>query len=1132
MNNNEDDDATDIESDSSDNENNVPQRKKRKIDHELFDWDFILKRIENPTNKSPKNQIKLNSNKLSWIRICQKLLTINHNALSNSPDWFRSKLLKILYKIIEKNDNSNKHILDASLSLINQMSDENDDFNKLSIIKTCLDSNYQFDFIYKLSHNNLDLIDFVVKKFINSFKVNSNQDFSKYLSLISRYDLIFYLNSETKIELANIFIVDNLDPELRHFSKEYLNKAEILTKLSIKFTIKLKETESIEHIKFIFDGTHRDQNDQIEFYSELMSLKPHVKLDETENHQNNLVIPDKTLFNHIIQLAIKRSKKAIEHGNVTLQFDQFLFNLNIVFWLDALTNLNEDSISKNDLVKDLFAITQLVFNSVLSADIYQHTNDLIIAIFEDILFNFTLNKTKSSKIICNFILNSKLIEKCLQCIDLNEPESQLNDQNSGDIEAKLSTNIFLKNHTKADYLQLLCFNLLILASIEFYNNETNDQKCKEKGLNLKVKLFKYVNLNRQEFKHSFLISFLNCFLYKKSIYFMITVNEFEFCLQLFDYLFSSHDLKHNNLYLFVFSMDIFYTYSLKLLTLNSYLIHESKNAQSDNEQKKLLDMLRNAQDNYIRIAEKCSRKNDQIQEDSNLNNAYSSSHQLVLIKIQSKIIEIHRFRTRQSSNNKRAMISYFNKFLNNHLSIQSNASNKVKLEAIKQLVQSAFTSFKCLYSKYLYEYLNGEKSACYNDSESEETGENSQDIISDSDQNAFFDKFYSNLILNEKVFNANYDYDEAFFGANHSTTTTFQSSLSSNSLAEKYSNYKKTYACLKKNLNEPFFMQHLVVKFFELILNENFLSSYRQTYIIKCLFGLIQLSIEYPRYFEVNTVKVLINKFISNLNGYLINQWIDIYLPEVENQSSLSELIQEKFPLEIFGFESPDQFIKENMNKIVSHNCFASSSHPKCQMPEWVEKSLCKLNTKDKIRFYSSFLLSVYCRSGDENLAKQKIYQLGLIDLDYLKNNFYFVYESFLINNDDALNSRKIELLTQFTNFMLSFCESNQSQNKTKQLLALIDSNNPSFYIYQILSKIDNKILENETDDSHLIYWLNLKENFLEKILIEFGVFHQISGGKSQIPLIDSVCLSIINGLKITIKNSIRSTSIRKINTK
>lgn len=463
-------------------------------------------------------------------------------------------------------------------------------------------------------------------------------------------------------------------------------------------------------------------------------------------------------------------------------------------------------------------------------------------------------------------------------------------------------------------------------------------------------------------------------------------------------------------------------------------------------------------------------------------------------------------RLRLNPSNKKVSINYFNAFFNRFINTQSQ-SNIVKLESMNLLDRIAFTSFKDLYRHYLFEYYKHFSSDDQYFGSLEKVRKDVQDFGSE-DENMFFDRIYSNLVLNNKIFE--HEFNNIYANS---------SNLDRNGgTAEKYNSFKKLYLGVKKHVNEPVCLRFLILKFFQKLLNKS--KNLEHKFMIKCLFGLTQINIEFKSHFSNFEIKNLFDKFL-NFDAYkfdLVNQWIEIYLNDESDLNDLNQLIIDKFPMEIFKYESLSDVYSNHIAQFVNHFVVVFD-----RQPDDVLNKIDQDCFKFKPRVVSEIVYSCLVKTKPALDLNCLIFERKYVDFEYLKKNFYTVFEAFFINRNEKLAEPVLALkcvLKLVDLFKLK--QEFKTENKSKILLNLIDANNSHFYLYQVLFKLGNLILKNENDQSNMLYYFSMFKMFVECFLLalsesSFNLF-LIVPEKNQLFLYDFIFFGMANFLKICLK--------------
>lgn len=182
-----------------------------------------------------------------------------------------------------------------------------------------------------------------------------------------------------------------------------------------------------------------------------------------------------------------------------------------------------------------------------------------------------------------------------------------------------------------------------------------------------------------------------------------------------------------------------------------------------------------------------------------------------------------------------------------------------------------------------------------------------------------FDYLYSTLVLNNKQFEE--EYAHASSNKNSDTPIPFDMEIQS---------IRKLYLHIKRNESDPVYAKHLVLYFFRrLVVDCNALMRQHPSLLVKCLFGLIQVHLEYNSYFSSSDLAALLggcgdeNKLMASFDELLVRQWLGVYVSdwsdEYDQENTLDELVQSRFPLELFGFKNSKEFMNKYVHLVFDH---------------------------------------------------------------------------------------------------------------------------------------------------------------------------------------------------------------------
>ena len=178
-----------------------------------------------------------------------------------------------------------------------------------------------------------------------------------------------------------------------------------------------------------------------------------------------------------------------------------------------------------------------------------------------------------------------------------------------------------------------------------------------------------------------------------------------------------------------------------------------------------------------------------------------------------------------------------------------------------------------------------------------------------------FDRLYSTLVLNNKQF------EQEEINLNMSISSLAQST------ENDLSSLKRVYSQIRRTECEPVYNKHMVLYFFRsLILDRSIHSvvSRQPKLLSKCLFGLIQISLEYPAYFGRFDILPLIADYplLAPFADKIVQQCLSVYLFEWndDDEVDLDQLVAEKIPLDLLGCSSVDEF-RINYSHLVFEHC-------------------------------------------------------------------------------------------------------------------------------------------------------------------------------------------------------------------
>lgn len=176
----------------------------------------------------------------------------------------------------------------------------------------------------------------------------------------------------------------------------------------------------------------------------------------------------------------------------------------------------------------------------------------------------------------------------------------------------------------------------------------------------------------------------------------------------------------------------------------------------------------------------------------------------------------------------------------------------------------------------------------------------------DSNEDPLFDRIYSTLVLKNKTFEDD----------------THDPSISIRRISGlDFAAIKKFYGQTKRVQSDPIYAKYMVLYMFKRLLNLKFLQL-KPNLLVKFLFGLMQISVEYGRYFEKDVVRKMFKAELKiTFENELIQKWMDIYVSEWSDDLDLDQMIEDKFPLELFGLGDKEAFL-ENYSHLILEHCW------------------------------------------------------------------------------------------------------------------------------------------------------------------------------------------------------------------
>lgn len=330
-----------------------------------------------------------------------------------------------------------------------------------------------------------------------------------------------------------------------------------------------------------------------------------------------------------------------------------------------------------------------------------------------------------------------------------------------------------------------------------------------------------------------------------------------------------------------------------------------------------------------------------------------------------------------------------------------------------------------------------------------------------------FDRVYSTLVLNNKQFE-----EDNCVGQ-----------MTDEDVHERdHSSLKKLYSLTRRQQTEPTYTRHLVLYFFSrlLTMGTNFMQQ-RPALLAKCLFGLVQVHVEYPSYFGVSDLTPLLtNNLLEAFEYDLIRQWLGIYMSDEEELA-----IKTRFPLKLFDCQDEDQFMEKYMHLVFEH-CLNEFG----KLPEKLAADPRFEITARSIRLRQTLL-----KTPSE------------VDFDYVKKNLFSILDS-LLNYSEA---HKLTLILI-------------SELKRTKVKLSIDSVNARF-IYQLLFKLVKSIHSVRSYSTLFLKRFSHVKIFIETCLlgIDSGCcLLALTGGEHKL-VVDYICRGVlINSLKLFMAQSFR----------
>ncbi|CAF0940395.1 unnamed protein product, partial [Brachionus calyciflorus] len=1017
----------------SDNESELKSstNKKRKIEKEYFySWSYLVSQIDGDMDLP---------NKLCWINILRNFFKFNFNTIPKNVlvDLITNFVLKSLNQIDVKsaqlNDNqlrinflnrSSLHMFSELLKNINHDLNHELFNNKIEYLKL-------FNFcIVNQSHPELvgeflRLEPRFIKNLVTKFFTISEKLDMFHLSLISKSKLNS-LDVLTKSKLIDFVLSYESENDLEINFNNY-----DLIYLTLVKCLDLEEPETkLESLdtKFLFGKNISDK--KFEYFFQYFFENKIEKKDFKSEDSSRL--PNFGLLDKCVQIFHFRLRENFHEKNLEHKLSEFFLLTKI---LDSLKDLKINNL--DELKSELKTFANDLFGQF---DVNENLDQTIQNI-KEIYLNFT-NLSKKEPFLD--ALGSKIIEKCLKILEIPTSNEKLIENFS-----------YLEDQTKLGYLKLLTFGLLCNLSIEYSNIEAYTKI----GLNLKLKLFKYINSNKSNINENYLVIFLIHFMRNNCNY--LEFNEYEICLKWFNTIINGYD--NYTIRKRVLITELFGKYFQKIL-INSVV--------SENESE-----LPKCQELFVKIVDKHF-----------LTEVNSIELNLKICEIYTEILKLMRIHNLP----KKDILGYFSKIYNQFIT-SPNQSIIVKNHAITLLSQVCFNSPKSMKYEYLFEMYQNKSSYLDNLIKINQDEEE----INHELENGFFDRIYSNLVLNNKIFE--HEFNNIF-----SIRSKVERNMSAD---EKYSNFRKIYSGLKKSISEPVMMKFLVRNFFsELFQKSKF---FDQKFLVKCIFGLIQISSEFNSHFSIKKVEELFSNICNfkNSKSDLVEQWMQIYLTEKDDCNDLNNLIRSKFPIYLFNYNDLVDFYKNHIQQFVIY---------------LIEKFQIKIESvldreyleNFKPNIYSGFLSESLLRNN-ENFNLNLLLKSRILNADYLKKNFYRIFELTFFGNfkiADLENSK----ITNCINSLVQLYSNDP--NKSENLYKLLGGH--PYYLFKIIFNLNNQICQCEKD-TDLMYAFDLFQIFVQSVILPLdeASFNLISNLSDNCSFINEFILhTLINSLKISIK--------------
>lgn len=248
--------------------------------------------------------------------------------------------------------------------------------------------------------------------------------------------------------------------------------------------------------------------------------------------------------------------------------------------------------------------------------------------------------------------------------------------------------------------------------------------------------------------------------------------------------------------------------------------------------------------------------------------------------------------------------------------------------------------------------------------------------------------------------------------------------------------------------------------------------------LVKCLFGLVQLNIEFEFLFDARLITSrLPNRRLLTSHLYqsqLVTQWLKIYLTDEDND--FESIICEKFPFALFEMSNKSiaGFFEHFIEQYVEH-CLIELKQAPGRCP-------CHLDTKLKTALVRCTFLHGLNPTDHMNDCA-----------DFIKRNFYAIFESVLINVKET--EKEAVVLRALVN-MIDFNSKSDTTNRSKLFSSLIDASGHTapFFFHRVLFRLNSLILQSKS--SHVF------SQYLGTMRILVETF--LTGNSSGLYLFDS----------------------------